>query len=65
MAAVQGEQRRQAGPLQPAGVEQPGEETAGLVELADAEERGDADAGVPGPGVAVIPVAHAAGILGQ
>ena len=65
VAAVQGEQRRQAGPLQPAGVQQPGEEAAGLVEFADAEERGDADAGVAGPDVAVVPVAYAAGILGQ
>jgi hypothetical protein len=45
---VQGEQRRQAGPLQPAGVQQPGGEPAGLVEFADAKERGDADAGVTG-----------------
>jgi hypothetical protein len=38
-------------------VEQPGVEVAGFVVFADAEERADADAGVAGPGVAVVPVA--------
>ena len=57
--AVQGEQDRQAGPVEAAGVEQPGQEAARLVVLADAEEGGDADAGVAGPGVAVVPVPDA------
>ena len=46
-------------------MEQPGEEVAGLVLFADAEEGADADAGVAGPGVAVVPVADPAGVLGE
>src|SRR6187397_2438860 len=38
------------------GAEQPGQEGAGLVVFADAQEGCDADAGVAGPGVAVVPV---------
>jgi len=63
--AVQRQQDRQAGPGKPGGVQQPGHEQAGLVGLADAEEGADADAGVSGPGVAVVPVADTAGLLGQ
>ena len=63
--AVEGEQDREAGSGQAAGVEEPGEEGAGLLRLAGGEERGDADAGVAGPGVAVVPVAGAADPLGQ
>src|SRR5829696_7784521 len=60
-AAVEGEQDGQAGPVQAAGVQQPGVEVAGFAVLADAEERADADAGVAGPGVAVVPIADPAG----
>ena len=63
VAAVEGEQDGEAGPVQAAGVEQPGEEVAGFVVLADAEEGADADAGVAGPGVAVVPVADPAGVF--
>ena len=63
VAAVEGEQDGEAGPVQAAGVEQPGEEVAGFVVFADAEERADADAGVAGPGVAVVPVAGPAGVF--
>jgi hypothetical protein len=65
VAAVEGEQDGQAGPVQAAGVEQPGVEVAGLVVFADAEEGADADAGVAGPGIAVIPVADPAGVFGE
>ena len=51
--------------MQPAGVQQPTQETARLLELADREKRRDADRRIPGPGVAVIPVADAARMLGQ
>jgi hypothetical protein len=64
VAAVEGEQHGQAGSGEPSGVQEPGEEPAGLGELVDAEEGGDADARVAGPGVAVVPVADAAGVLG-
>ena len=63
VAAVEGEQDREAGPVQAAGVEEPGVEVAGFVVFADAEEGADADAGVAGPGVAVVPVADSAGVL--
>ncbi len=46
-------------------MQQPGEEVAGLVAFADAEERADADAGITGPGVAVVPVADPAGSSGS
>ena len=49
VAAIDGEQHRQTRSLQAACVQQPPEEPAGLVELADPEECGNADAGVPGP----------------
>ena len=62
---VEGEQHREAGSGQAAGVEQPGEEGAGLLRLAGGEEGGDPDGGVAGPGVAVVPVAAAADPLGQ
>src|SRR5450759_4750669 len=52
VATAQGEQCRQPRSLQAAGVQQPAEEPAGLVEFADPQERGDTDAGIPGPGVA-------------
>ena len=63
--SVEGEQHRQAGPRQAAGVEEPGEEGAGLLRFADAEEGGDADRGVARPGVAVVPVAVAADASGS
>ena len=63
--SVEGEQHGQAGPGQAAGVEEPGEEGAGLLRLAGAEEGGDADRGVAWPGVAVVPVAVAAEALRQ
>ena len=63
--AVQGEQHGQAGPVQPGGVQRPGHEQAGLLGLADAQEGADADAGVAGPGEAVVPVANATRVLGQ
>src|SRR4029450_8863213 len=65
VAAVEGEQDGEAGPVQAAGVEQPGEEVAGFGVVADAEEGADADAGVARPGVAVVPVADPAGVLGE
>ena len=64
-ASVEGEQHRKPRPVEPAGVEQPGQEPAGLVDLAHAEERGDADAGVAGPGEAVVPVAAPTDVFGQ
>ena len=65
MPAVEGEQDRQAAPVQPAGVQQPGREQAGFGGLADAQEGADADAGVARPRVTVVPVADAAQIFGQ
>jgi hypothetical protein len=65
VAAVDGQQHREPGPFEAAGVQQPGEEPASLVDLADTEEGADADAGIAGPGEAVVPVADAAGVLGQ
>jgi hypothetical protein len=65
VAAVEGEQDREAGPVQAAGVEQPGVEVAGFGVLADAEKGADADAGVAGPGIAVVPVADPAGVFGE
>ena len=59
-APVEGEQDREAGSGQAAGVEQPGEEGAGLLGFAGGEEGGDADAGIARPGVAVVPVAATA-----
>ena len=61
--SVDGEQHRQAGSRQAAGVEEPGEEGPGLLRLACTEEGGDADRRVAGPGVAVVPVAVAAEAL--
>jgi hypothetical protein len=63
--AVEGEQHGQPGPVEPGGVQQPGHELAGLRGLPGAEEGADPDAGVAGPGEAVVPVADAAGVLGQ
>ena len=63
VAAVEGEQDGEPGPVESAGVEQPGQEPARLVDLADAEEGGDADAGVAGPGEPVVPVADPAEVL--
>ena len=65
MAAVQGEKYREAGPLEAAGVQQPGQESAGLLDLADAKKGGDADAGVAGPRIAVVPVADPANVFGE
>jgi hypothetical protein len=63
--AVKGQQDGKARAVQPGGVLQPGHEPAGLLVLADAQERADADAGVARPREAVVPVADAAGVLGQ
>lgn len=65
VSPIDGEQCRQTRSLKAACVEQPPEEPAGHIELADPEERGNADAGVPGPRVAVVPVANTAGIFRQ
>ena len=65
VAAIQGEQCRQPRSLQAARMKQPAEKPARLVELADPQERRDADAGIAGPRIAVVPVAHPAGILRQ
>ena len=46
-------------------MEQPGVEVAGFGVLADAEKGADADAGVAGPGIAVVPVADPAGVFGE
>src|SRR5207302_631609 len=59
VAAVEGEQYGELRALEAAGVQQPGEEPAGLVDLAGAQEGADADAGVAGPGEPVVPVTHA------
>jgi hypothetical protein len=65
MLAVEGEQHGQTRPVEPGRVQQPTHELAGLLGLAGAEERADADAGVARPGEAVVPVADAAEVLGQ
>jgi hypothetical protein len=65
VAAVEGQEDGESRAVETAGVEQPGEEVAGFVVLAGAEEGADADAGVAGPGEAVVPVAHAPGIFGE
>src|SRR5437879_5210125 len=65
MAAVEAQDGREAGPIEAARVQQPGQEAAGFVVLADTEEGADADAGVAGPGEAVVPVAGPTGILGK
>jgi hypothetical protein len=64
-AAVNGQQDGKAGAVQPGGVQQPGHEPAGLLVLAHAQERADADAGVAWPRVPVVPVADPADVLGQ
>lgn len=61
--SVQGEQHGQANSVEATGVEQPGQASAGFVGFADAQEGADADAGVAGPGVAVVPVADPAEVL--
>jgi hypothetical protein len=53
------------GPLEAAGMEEPAKEVLCFLRLTRAEESADADAGVPRPGVPVVPVAYAAGVLGQ
>jgi hypothetical protein len=53
------------GPLETAGMEEPAKEVLCFLCLTRAEESADADAGVPGPGVPVVPVADAARVLGQ
>ncbi|HYX44674.1 MAG TPA: hypothetical protein VE760_06485 [Acidimicrobiales bacterium] len=63
--AVEGEQHRESRTVEAGGMEQPGQEPPSLVGLAHSEEGGDADAGVAGPRVAVVPVALAAGVLGE
>ena len=65
MFAVQGEQDGKARPVEAAGVQEPGEEHAGFVFLAGAEEGADADARVARPGEAVVPVADPAEHFGQ
>ena len=65
VAAVEGEQHGESGPFESTGVEQPGQEPSRLVDLADAEEGGDADAGVAGPGEPVVPVANPAEVFGE
>ena len=46
-------------------MEQPGQESAGFVDHSHAEEGGDADAGVAGPGEAVVPVATPTDVFRQ
>ena len=62
---VEGEHHRHAGPFETAGVQQPAQEHPRLGLLSQGEERGDPDAGVPQPGVAVVPVPLSADVLGQ
>jgi len=62
---VQGEQHRKPGPLEAAGMQKPGQEAPSLADVPKAEEGSYADAGVAGPGEAVVSVADPAQVLGE
>lgn len=63
--ADEAEQRPEPGAVEAAGVQQPVQEGSGLLVPAGGQEGGDADAGIAGPGVAVVPVAEPAHLLGK
>lgn len=65
MPAGQRQQCGEPGALEPAGMQQPAEESEGFVGFACPQKGADADACVPRPGVPVVPVPYSAGVLRQ
>ena len=65
MATVKGEQHREPWSRETARMQEPGQESAGFVGLAGAEEGADADAGVARPSEPIVPVADPAQMLRQ